>query len=570
MVDLIYKNGRVYTVNGSQKWAQAFAVENGKFVNVGTNEEIESLGTDQTKVIDLEGKLVMPGLIDDHLHPDMAAENFFNVTVDAEATTWEEFKTSVSDYLEKNPDVKWVFGGNFDYLWDDGSDINMFGMPSHKSILDELIPDRPAYFWEVSGHAALINSKALEACGITKDTPDPPNGRYARDENGEPTGVVRAMGAHTVWEEYLKNRLPEKEIAYKQIKPIFQYLNSFGLTSVSDVWAREWYVKAYNILDRDDQLNMRMAVYVTDPSDWVTDWMKELANKVIENPKAYTSDNVSVLGVKFILDGAAAGRTVRLTEPYEGEEEFCGPWRVEPELFREKFLKYDQAALTVKVHAGGDAAIRLTLDTIEEARKQNNTTLRHSVAHTAILNPADINRFKELGAVAEFSPVFWYQMPAIDVIANDIGQERINWLYPVRSMIDTGANVSIGTDWTVTPVDPWQAIETVVTRRAPGVTEGPSLNAEVHGITLEEAVYLYTMGNSYAQYREDQTGSIEIGKYADFIVVDQDIFEIPVHKVHETKVLSTVVGGKEVYNISQAGDVIDFYGLTGKAGPEHS
>lgn len=565
VADVIYLNGKVYTVNKSQEWAQAFALKDGRFLQVGTDDEIQALRGDETEVVDLRGHLVLPGLIDEHMHPDMAAENYFNVNIDAEATTYEEFKEKVRTFLEQNPDAPWVFGGNLDYLWDDGSNIKMFGKPSHKSIIDELVSDRPAYIWEVSGHAALLNSKALEVCGITKDTPDPAGGYYVKDKNGELTGVVREMAAQAVWEEYLRGHLPAKEIAYKWMKPVFGYLNSLGLTSISDVWAREWFIKAYGILDRDNALNLRISVYVTDPVDFNTDMMKELAMKPINDPKSYSTDRVSVLGVKFVLDGAAGGRTARLVDPYEGEDEFRGPWRTDPDVFQKKFLEYDKMGLTVKAHAGGGGAIRLVLDTIERARKENGSKLRHSVAHTSLLHPADIPRFKELDAVAEFSPVFWYRMPAIDVVAKDIGEERVNQMYPIRSVIDTGAHVSIGTDWTVTPVDPWRAIETVVTRRAPGATSGPALNS-AHAITLEEAIYLYTMGGAYAQYREDQKGSIESGKYADFIVVNQNIFEIPIHKVHETEVLSTVVGGKDVYIHDSVQEIIDLGEISGTFG----
>ena len=562
--DLIYLNGKVYTGNKKQKWAEAFAIKGDKFMAVGSNEEILKLRSKDTQVVDLRDHLVLPGLIDDHMHPDMAAENYFNVQIDELSTSYEEFKASVLKEIKENPQKKWVFGGNLDYLWDDGSDIKMFGKPSHKSIIDDIVSDKPAYFWEASGHAALVNSKALEVCGITKDTPDPKGGHYVKDANGELTGVLRETAAHVVWEKYLEHRLPSEVIAKTQIKPVFHYLNSMGLTSISDVWAREWYVQSYNILDRADELSLRVAVYVTDPIDWTSDWMKELAMKPINNPKAYTTDNVSILGVKFVLDGAAAGRTAKMLDPYEGSKDDRGPWRVEPEYFKKQFMKYDKMGHTVKAHCAGDAANRLVLDTIEEARaKHGNNHIRHSTAHTGILHPDDMGRHAKLDAVAEFSPVFWYKMAAVDVIADDIGKERLNWLFRVREMIDSGAHVSIGTDWTVTPVDPWIAMETIVTRKSPGVTDGEAFNPKER-ITLEEALNLYTMGAAYGQYRENEIGSIERGKYADFIVTKQNIFEEPIHKLHKTKILSTVVGGKDVFISAEVQKIIDLGEICGR------
>ncbi len=561
--ELVYLNGRVHTVDPQQPSATAFAVTDGRFVAVGSDDEIHELIGPDTHVIDLRDNLVLPGLIDDHMHPDMAAENYFNVNIDAEADTWDDFVAILQHYLDDDPDGDWVFGGNLDYLENDNGTIRMFGKPSNKAILDELVPDRPMYLWEVSGHAALVNSKALERCGITDETPDPPGGEFVRDADGRLTGVLRELAAHVVWEEFLKTHLPAERIAHEWMKPVFLYLNSLGLTSISDVWTRQWFLESYGILDRAGELPLRISCYLTDPVDWHSEWMKEVATQVIIDRASYETDRVDVLGVKFVLDGAAGGRTARLTEPYEGGEGYLGPWRNDPDVFHRKLVEYDALGLTVKAHAAGDGAGRVVLDAIEAAREQNGTDLRHSVAHTAILHPDDHERFRELGAVAEFSPVFWYRMPAVEVIADDLGTDRMAWLYPIRSIIDTGARVSVGTDWVVTPADPWVAIETLVTRRAPGMTDGPALHPE-HCVTVEEAVHLYTMGGAYGQYREDEIGSITVGKHADFIVVDQDIFSIPPHEIHRTQVMSTVVGGEDVYVRDDVQELIDADLLAGR------
>jgi predicted amidohydrolase YtcJ len=554
--DSIYLNAKVYTVDKQQPWAEAFAVKGGKFLDVGKQADIKQLQGDNTQVIDLQGQLVLPGLIDDHIHPDMAVETHFAVAINPEGTTFEEFQQLIKDYAAANPDEEWIFGGNLDYLMDNNEPIAIWGVPSNKAILDELIPDRPAYFWDVGGHAGLVNSKALELLGITKDTPDPVGGEYIRDENGELTGVLRETGAHVVWEEYLKTRPSVEEIAHQRIKPVLGYLNSLGFTSITDIWAREWFLQSYKRLNEDNALTMRMAVYVTDPADWVSPWMKELAMKPINDPASYSSGNVDVLGVKFVLDGAAAGQTAAMVDPYEGSDDYRGPWRNDPVEFAEKLLAYDKKGLTVRAHGAGDAAIRVTLDAIERARKENNSTLRHGVAHTAILNPADIQRFKELNVTAESSPVFWYYQPAVEVIRNDIGP-RLNWLFPLRDIVDSEANYSFGSDWQVSAPHPFHAMETLITRRAPGVTEGPALNT-AQSINLEEALYGYTMGGAYSRYKENELGSITTGKLADFIVVDQDIFNVPVHTIHKTQVLRTVMGGNEVFNMDRIDEVTQF------------
>ncbi|OAN11336.1 hypothetical protein A3K86_20515 [Photobacterium jeanii] len=566
---VLYVNGKIYQGDKSnQKWAEAFAVQGEKFIQVGTTEEILKLRTPQTLVVDLRGHTVLPGLIDDHMHPEMAVENYNNVRVDELSTTWDEFKALVKKELKENPHKEWVFGGNLDYLWDDGSAIKMFGMPSHKKILDELIPDKPAFFWECSGHAALVNSKALELCGITKDTPDPVGGHFVKDENGELTGVLRELAANVAWEKWLETLPTPQELGDKQLKPIFSYLNSYGLTSVSEVWSREMYGQAYKYLDDKDELTLRLAVYATVPVEFVTPKMQALANSYIDNHQQYNGKQVKILGVKYILDGAAAGQTARLVHPYEGSDSYIGPWRNTPEQYKEGLFKYDAMGLCVHAHCAGDGAARLVLDSVEELRKtvpnNNADKLIHRVAHVAMVDKADINRFAELNVHAEFSPVFWYDMPAIRVVEQDIGAERVqNNMYPMKPIFESGAPCSIGTDWTVTPVNPWIAIETAVTRRGPGVTSGPSMNAEEHAVSLENAVWLYTQGGADSQKRADEIGSISQGKYADFVVIDQNIFDVPITDVHKTKVLSTVLGGSDVYLSSKVEEILELGMLTG-------
>ncbi|MCG8581481.1 MAG: amidohydrolase, partial [Bacteroidales bacterium] len=565
IADTIYLDGKIYTVNSEQKWAEAFAVKDGRFIKVGTNIEVQKLKGKATEVVDLRGHIVLPGLIDDHMHPDVAAENLANISFDSDNTSYEEFIVLIKRYLNENPDCKWVIGGSIDYLWDDGSNIKAFEKPSNKSILDAIISDKPAFFWEVSGHAALVNTKALELLNITKDTPDPKGGHFVKDKDGELTGILRESAANVVYEEYLKHLPKTNVLAEKWIKPVFSYLNSLGITSVTDVGGRESYIKAYNHMDKNNQLSLRLAIYPMDPVYWETEFMKKKAIKPIQNPELYTTDRVDIVGVKFILDGAAAGQTAVMIDPYVGSDDYRGPWRLNPEYFIQKVVEYDKKGLMIKAHAAGDGATRLVLDAVEEARKNNNTNIRHSVAHTSLVHPNDMHRFKELGVHAEFSPIFWYQMAAIDVVEKDIGPERKSTIYSIKSLIDNGVSASFGSDWIVTPPNPWPAIETLVTRRAPGFTKGAKLN-DANAITLEQAIYGYTLGGAYARNKEKELGSIELGKHADFIIIDQNIFEIPIHKVHKTKVLNTVVGGENVYVHEKVQELIDLGQISGQFG----
>ncbi|WP_096086257.1 amidohydrolase [Agaribacterium haliotis] len=565
---VLYVNGKVYQGDKfKQHWAQAFAVKAGKFVQVGTNKEILNLSERGGRIVDLRGHTVVPGLVDDHMHPEMAVEQHNNIIIDELETTYEEFKALVETELREHPEKEWVFGGNLDYLWDDGSDIQMFGQPSHKKILDELIPDKPAFFWETSGHAALVNSKALEVCGIYDDSPDPVGGHYVKDSHGKLTGVLRELAAHVVWEKFLLTLPSPEDIAEQQLKPIFSYLNSYGLTSITEPWSREMYGRAYKHLDSRNDLSIRLTTYATDMVDFATSEMQQIARNYIYNHTHYSGNMVQLVGVKYILDGAAAGQTAIVVEPYEGTD-YHGPWRNTPEDYREGLHRYDEMGLVVHAHCAGDGAARMVLDAVEELRKKpgnNADKLQHRIAHTSMIHPDDVHRIAELNVWAEFSPVFWYDMPAIRVVEKDIGKHRVNkYMFPIKPIVDSGASVSIGTDWAVTPVNPWVALETVVTRRGPGITEGPSLNAEEHAIPLETALWMYTQGGADSQKQGDKIGSISAGKFADFVVLNQNIFEVPIHEVHKTKALSTVVGGRDVYLSSQVGDLVDFTKIEGK------
>ncbi|MDC5807182.1 amidohydrolase [Vibrio europaeus] len=541
--DEVYVNGQVYTVNENQPWAEAFAVEGGKFVQVGNTNEIKKMMNSSTKLIDLQGQFVMPGMIDDHIHPGFGAEMVMNVGTEY-AMTYEQFGQKIGQFRKNNPDTKWVYGGPLNWLSDDNGLIEVFNQPSNKSILDKFVSDKPAFFWDVGGHAALVNSKALEMLNITKDTPDPKGGVYVRDANGDLTGVLRENAATIVWESFLVDRPSNKEFAYNGLKPVFDVMNSFGVTSISDVWAREWILRSYGILSKNDALNVRIFAYIADPIEWKSKWMQELATKAIQNYQSYNTDRVTVSGVKFVLDGSAGGQTAVMVDPFEGTDN-RGYWRDDPDYFIEKIAEYDKKGLTVKVHAVGDGAIRKALEGIGNTR-QNGSELRHSVAHTVFVNPADKKLFKQYEAVAEFSPYFWYPGPHTEMIKGDVGEKRLSWVFPFRSLVDKGVHVSVGSDWPVAASpNPWPAIESMMTRKQPG-GEGSTL-AHQEAISLKAALKAYTLGGAYAQYQEHNLGSIESGKLADFIVTNQNPFEVSPTEIHKTQVLSTVLGGEEVY-----------------------
>lgn len=291
---------------------------------------------------------------------------------------------------------------------------------------------------------------------------------------------------------------------------------------------------------------MRMFIYITDSSDWQSKEMEAIAEYAMANPTEFNSERVHVGGIRYVFDGSAGGQTMVMIDPFVGTDN-RGEWRNTPDRLFEKIMEWDEAGYLVKTHAIGDRAVRTVLDAIETTREQGST-MPHSVAHVGFANPADRGRFAELDAVAELSPYFWFPTPAVEVVREELGEERLGWAWPVCVIVDSGAPYSFGSDWPVTDPNPWPAIEALVTRRVPGgPLDSDAFNAKF-GIPLEHAIYGFTMGGAKAQTWEDIIGSVTPGKSADMIVIDQNVFEVDVNKISETKVLRTVFEGNVVHD----------------------
>lgn len=545
IADTIYINGKVWTVDQRQAWAEGFAVAGDRFLAVGSSKNMMKYKGKKTKVVDLKGQFVMPGMIEDHVHPDMVAENLMNVNV-TEGMTYDDFKAAIQKFLKENPDTKWVFGGPLNWLQDKGADIvGWEGIPSHKNILDDIVTDRPAFFWDVGAHAALVNSKAMEKYNVKKGAPIPKGGSWDEDANGNLTGVLRETAANAIWEEFLKDRENPEQQALRGFGPAIDELTKQGFTSITDVWARPWNIHSYKYLEEKGQLNARVTMYLTDPVDWTSQWIQDMTKETIANYKNLSTEMIDVMGIKFVMDGSAGGQTAMMVDPFEGTDNH-GFWRNDPDYFKKMIVEYDKMGLTVRAHAVGDQAIRTVLDGIESTRDKGSK-LRHSVSHTVFVNPADIKRFKQLDVVAEMSPYFWMDGPHVAAIEADVGKERLEWLFPFNQFIERGVMMSAGSDWPVSSPWGWGALESMITRLAPGQKQGNPMNAK-EGISVEAAIEIFTMGGAYAQYKEDDIGSIQGGKYADFIILNQNLLEVPVGDIHKTEVQKTFLGGKEIYS----------------------
>ncbi len=549
--DAVYLNATVYTQSKTEPYAQAFAVKDGKFQAVGDKESITTYIGENTQVFDLDKKFVMPGLIDEHIHPDLAAENFMGINVN-QNMTWQEMADVIREVTQKTPGEGWIIGGAIHWLDIEGKPMLGTDVASHYSTLDSLVNDRPVMLWDVGGHALLLNSFAMKLLNYTKDSQPPEGGIYDRDIHGELTGVFREIASNVIYEQALEKLPRGRELIDKGIKPIFGQLNQMGITSISDAWARYYMLDAYKEMAQKAELTVRINAYISDPIEWKNEVWKEKARWAIDNYDEYrVGDWLKADSVKFVLDGSAGGQTIIMVEPYEGTTDVHGgPWRNDPDYFAQKFAEYDKKGLTMKVHAVGTQSIRTALDAIENARKAGST-LRHNIGHTVFVHPDDKARFKELDAGAEFSPHFWYPVPGWDMIREELGQRRLDWVFPFNSFKQDNVHISVGSDWPVAASpNPFYELETMITRQVPG-GKSSTLPDENERISLKDAIEVFTLGGAYAQNREHLLGSIEVGKLADFVVVNQNLFEIPVTTIHQTKVLKTVVDGKVVFELQQ-------------------
>ena len=539
--DMVFDNGRIYTVDADRSWAEAVAVDDGVIVYVGSSAGAREFVGGGTTVVDLAGRMMMPAFQDSHVHP---------VSGGIEASACDlnnlaglpEYRSTIAGYAAANPDVEWILGG--------GWLMSVFGpggSPS-KTILDELVADRPVFLTSADGHSGWANSRALEIAGITKDTPDPVDGIIDRDpETGEPIGSLQE-GAMSL----VRVHLPEETLADRQqgIRYSRDMFHRYGITSIQDASVRRGGLEAYRSLEQAGELNLRVVA-----SLW---WQRDRGLEQIDELVALREefDDGGLLRpttVKIMEDGVMENYTAAMLEPYLIPSGSRGIPMVEPELLKQAVTALDAEGFQVHFHTIGDAAVRYAFDAIEEAQIENGPLgNRHHLSHIQMFDPADIPRFAELDAIANFQPLWAYADEYVtDLTIPFIGEERARWMYPIKSVLDTGAIVAFGSDWSVSTANPFPQIETAVTRRGAFDEPMPVFIPEER-IDLESALVAFTINAAYVNKHEDQTGSIEVGKLADLIVLDRNLFEIEPAEISETQVLLTLFEGRAVHGDAAA------------------
>jgi len=538
--DAVYTNAKIYTVDAKKSWASAMAVRNGKIIAVGSDADMVAYTGEGTKVHDLAGRMVMPGIQDTHAHPMDAG---VGKTIECSFRTYvlEEALNAIRACLANIPDGGWLRGGQ----WNQGLFAGVDRMP--KEILDEISPDHPVFLMDWTVHNAWVNSRALEKFGIDKDTPDPSGGVIVRNpKTGEATGILLDNAAYN-----RRRELPEYSLQQRSgaLAWSIGQLAGFGITTYKDALVTRSTMEAYADLDKKGALPLNVKTSLSWKSAWANSHQDEI--ELIDSRAEYASAKIDPNFAKIMLDGIPPTYTAAMLEPYEPREGFAANWRGKlmhtPEELAADVVALDAKGLTVKIHATGDRSARVALDAFEAARKANGDSgLIHEVSHAESIDPADIPRFAALHVAAEECPILWYPIPGLDW-EKWLGKERAN-VWPVKKLVESGALVIYGSDWPVVPTpNPWPGIEAMVTRADPAGASDATLWPE-QAVDLATAIQIFTQNGAIANKVGDRSGSLEVGKDADFIVLDRNIFAVPIQDVGETKVLMSVVGGKDVVN----------------------
>ena len=532
--DWVLRDGAVYTVDASRRWAEAIAVTDGKIVYVGTSKgSVPFVGSD-TVVVDLAGKMVLPGFHDSHLHPVSGGIELGQCNLSGTETA-DEAVAVVGAYADEHPDRLWILGG--------GWDLPLFPSEGpHKAVLDRISSERPVYLTAADGHSAWVNTRALELADVGKDTPDPPNGRIERDpETGEPTGTLRetAMG---LFQDVLPEATMEDHV--DGLRRALELAHRLGITSLVEASASKSIAEAYLRLGQEGKLTARvlLSLYVDPLKD----------ENQIDDLKAargrYQGARLRADSAKIFADGVIEAKTAALLEPYLGSFEISGDLIFSPEVLKTYAVRLDREGFQIHIHAIGDRAIRVSLDALEAARKVNgDSDLRHHLAHIELFHPSDIGRFRKLGVVANFQPLWAYADTYIAEMTEPIlGPERSRWLYPIGTMVSSGAVIVGGSDWSVSSMNPLEAIQVAVTRQRIEAPRGEPWIPQERA-SLAAMIAAYTINGAYLKHEETVTGSLEVGKSADLVVLDRNLFDVPLEKIREAKVLLTLFEGDVVF-----------------------
>lgn len=540
--DAVYVNGRIYTGEGDTPWVSALAIRDGRLIAVGDDAAARAHAGPDTHIVDLAGRMVMPGIVDTHVHPMDAGRKELLECGFPFSHTLEQVLARVAECAAATPKGEWVRGGQW------AAELLGADQPPHRSLLDAIVPDHPVFLMDSTVHNAWLNTHALRKMGIKRNSSAPLGGTIIKDAQGEPTGILLDKAAYQVMQQLPSFAPQQYEDA---IVRAVQHLNAAGVTAMKDAQADGHTRSAYAATDAKGLLTMRVAASMPWKNSWSETHEQELQN--IAARGEFKSALANINFIKMFLDGIPPTRTAAFLEPYLADaahpDPDTGTLNLAPEELAADVTALDAQGLTIKIHATGDRSVRVALDAFEAARKAGgNPDLRHEIAHAEAISAADLPRFAALNVTAEMSPILWYPSPLVESMDAVLGRERTQKWWPIKSLLASGARVTYGSDWpsVVPSPSPWPGIEAMVTRRDPyGVHDGEQGPGEA--VDLAQALRIFTLAGAEALYLERDTGSLKTGKLADFIVLDRNLFEITPDQIGDTQVLLTVLGGREVY-----------------------
>lgn len=532
--DYIFKNGEICTVDSRFSWAGAVAIRDGKILAVGSDNEIAGYAGEKTVIIDLKGKMVLPGFCDSHLHPILGGLEM-NICSLYTLLTKEEVYRTITAYAQAHPEKKWIIGSGWE------TPVFPGGSPD-RADLDRLVPDRPAVFLSADGHSAWANSKALSLAGVGRKTPDPPGGRIERDpRSGEPSGTFREKATQLVMKMIPPFTRQER---MEGLKKALKLANSYGITSMVEANADNEKLEVYREMEQSGRLTAHITASLNcDPGLGVSQ-----IEALCSRRARYQSPRIRTDSVKLFVDGVMETHTAALLKPYCDRPGDPGKLLIEPGPLAELVTALDGKDFQVHVHAIGDRAVRVSLDAFERAYRINKREdARHHIAHLELIDCNDIPRFHKLGVIANIQP-FW---AACDIYITTmtlpiLGEQRSRWLYPFGSLAKSGAVIAAGSDWCVSSMNPLDAMEVAVTRRHCEKPEEKPLCIE-EALDLKEILKAYTINGAYVRHQEKVTGSLEAGKAADIVILDRNIFKVKPEELHTVKVLLTMIEGKPVF-----------------------
>jgi predicted amidohydrolase YtcJ len=528
---VLYLHGRIYTNDPQHPWAQAMAIRDGKIACIGAIAQVltECAGGEaHPETVELHQKFVMPGFNDAHMHLGSAGEGMLSVRLYSAASI-EELKRRVASSVATHKPGEWITGAGWDHtLWPEKQFPN-------KWELDDVAPKNPVLLTHVSGHVAVANSLALKIAELTNSSPNPPGGELEHNAAGELTGMLKEGPAMAL----VRDRIPDPTAEQRRrgILLVLADLAKNGITSAQDNSAWEDF-RTYKQLKDDGKLTVRI-------TEWLhfADLLNDLQNQRGEG--GTTDPWLKTGALKFVTDGALGSRTAAMLEPYSDDAKTTGILIMEPNKLKSLAIERDKAGFQLNFHAIGDRANRVALDVFEAVAKANGPRDRRDrIEHAQVVAPEDLPRFARLKVIASMQPS--HQTTDMRWAESRIGPERIKGAYAWGTLEKSGARLAFGTDYPVEVVSPFRGLYACVTRELPDGTPAGGWQPQ-EKISLQDCIRGYTSGSAYAEFEEGKKGELEVGEYADFLILSNDLTKLQPSDYLKTEVLRTVVDGRTVY-----------------------